>query len=288
MFHPTVRHLTSLFLLCGAVSPIPLLANNLEPGIPGFLLAQNYVPGINLSAYLVSEKLDGVRAIWDGKVLRFKSGNVVHAPTWFTANFPNHPLDGELWMARHSFDKVSAATRRLVPQDQEWRAVTYQVYELPNGFGSFEDRVTALKLAAGLVKVPWLQVVNQFNVADDSELQRTLKYYVDSGSEGLMLHRRDALWQTGRTQALLKLKIILDAEAKVISYEPGKGKYAGMLGALLVEMPNGKRFRLGTGFSDAVRQSPPKLGSMVTYRYRDLTPQGIPKFANFWRVREEE
>jgi DNA ligase-1 len=288
MFYPSLRRLTYLLMLCGVIAPASGAANNQDPAIPGFLLAQNYAPGIDVSAYMVSEKLDGVRAIWDGKVMRFKSGNVVHVPAWFTAGFPEHPLDGELWIARHSFDKVSAAVRRLVPVDQEWQAITYQVYELPNGFGSFEDRVSALKLSATQANVPWLQVVDQFNLADDNALQLALKDYVGAGSEGLMLHRRDALWQTGRTNALLKLKIILDAEATVVAYEPGKGKYSGLLGALIVEMADGKRFRLGTGFSDAVRHTPPKLGSTVTYQYRDLTPQGIPKFANFLRERADE
>lgn len=288
MFRPVMRQLTSLLLICGVVSPAAVLASNPESIAPEILLAQNYESGNTPAAYLVSEKLDGVRAIWDGKVLRFRSGNVIHAPAWFTAGFPAHSLDGELWIGHHRFDQVSAATRKLNPSDEEWRSITYQVYELPNGYGGFEERVKALRLTVDQAKVPWLQVVNQFNVADEKELQKTLEEYVGAGSEGLMLHRRDALWQTGRSDVLLKLKIFLDAEAKVIAYEPGKGKYEGMLGALLLEMPDGKRFKLGTGFSDAVRHSPPKIGSVITYQYRDLTPQGLPKFANFLRVREDE
>lgn len=288
MFDPVVRHLTSLLLLCGVIAPGAVSASSSVSTIPGFLLAENYQPGVHVNDYLVSEKLDGVRAIWDGRVLRFRSGNVIQAPAWFTLGFPDHPLDGELWIAHHNFDRVSAATRKAVPQDEEWAVITYQVYDLPNGLGGFEDRLRTLKSSIDKAQVSWLQVVNQFNVQSESELQKALREYVAAGSEGLMLHRRDALWQTGRTEALLKLKILLDAEAKVIGYEAGKGKYEGLMGALLVEMPDGTRFRLGTGFSDALRHVPPKIGSIVTYQYRDLSPQGIPKFANFLRVRANE
>jgi DNA ligase-1 len=103
-----------------------------------------------------------------------------------------------------------------------------------------------------------------------------------------MLHQADAVWQTGRSDVLLKLKLHLDAEAVVIGHEPGRGKYQGLLGALLVQTPEGQRFRLGSGLSDAQRQSPPAIGSTVTYRYRDLSANGIPKFATFLRVRDSE
>jgi DNA ligase-1 len=286
--HLSLCHLTSFLMFCGALSPLAHSANIPESQMPEILLAQNYVAGMNPAAYYVSEKLDGVRAVWDGKVLRFRSGKVINAPAWFTANFPDHRLDGELWIGRHKFDEVSAATRRLIPIDDEWKEITYQVYELPNGFGSFEDRLVTMKLSVDKANVSWLNVLQQFSVTDENELQSTLKEYVQSGGEGLMLHRRDALWQTGRSDVLLKLKMFLDAEAKVIAHEPGKGKYQGMLGALLLEMPDGIRFSLGTGFSDEQRRFPPEVGSVVTYRYRDLTPQGVPKFANFLRVRVDD
>jgi len=284
---PPLRRLTAILLLIGAITPASLGALP-DRDAPAILLAQNYSNEINPNAYLVSEKLDGVRAIWDGHVLRFRSGRVIHAPVWFTAGFPDHALDGELWLARRSFDQVSAATRRLDPLDHEWQKISYQVFELPGGTGSFEDRLATMRRSAQKANVPWLQVVEHFTVPDDSVLQQKLKQYVASGSEGLMLHRRDALWQTGRSDVLLKLKMFLDADARVVACEPGKGKYKNRLGALLVEMPNGRQFRLGTGFSDEVRLNPPEIGSMVSYRYRDLTPQGLPRFASYLRTRSDE
>lgn len=102
-----------------------------------------------------------------------------------------------------------------------------------------------------------------------------------------MLHRGDAPYAARRSDDLLKLKPYEDAEARVLAHLPGRGKYAGLLGALLVERPDGLQFRLGGGFPDARRRKPPPVGSWVTCRYNGLTEDGVPRFARFLRVRDE-
>ena len=97
--------------------------------------------------------------------------------------------------------------------------------------------------------------VEQFRVADRAVLKRKLDEVVRGGGEGLMLHLADAPYVTGRSDVLLKLKPLQDTEAVVIEHVPGKGKYQGMLGALRVQMPDGKKFLIGTGFTDAARQA---------------------------------
>lgn len=291
---PPLRRLLILMLMSGimqAYAPAyaterPTAAVDLM--VPPILLAQNYSERSDLADYLVSEKLDGVRALWDGKNLQFRSGRLIHAPAWFTAQLPSHPLDGELWMGRHQFDRLSAAVRRQEPRDAEWQAVTYQLYELPGGAGSFRERIELLQASVKHAALPWLQVVQQVRVTDNAALKLKLDQVVRGGGEGLVLHRADAVWQTGRSDVLLKLKPQLDAEAVVVAHEAGKGKYHGMLGAIIVMTPDGQRFRLGTGFSDEQRRNPPAFGSTVTYRYRDLTSTGLPKFASFLRIRESE
>lgn len=289
---PRLRALVLSLCLAGVVTPLALLPDSAiaatDIDTPAILLARNYHAKVNPAAYLVSEKLDGVRAIWDGKQLRFRSGRLIQAPAWFIAALPAHPLDGELWMGRRRFEALSAAVRRQMPDEAEWRQISYQIYELPEGSGSFSERLVTLKQSIAGSQAPWLQVLPQQRIGDHAELQALLKKIVSEGAEGLMLHQADAVWQTGRSDVLLKLKLHLDAEAVVIGHEPGRGKYQGLLGALLVQTPEGQRFRLGSGLSDAQRQSPPAIGSTVTYRYRDLNANGIPKFATFLRVRESE
>ena len=254
---------------------------------PEILLANVYRNDIDPAPYLVSEKLDGVRAIWDGQSLKTRSGRVINAPAWFVDALPALALDGELWIARQRFDEVSGIVRREVPIDAEWRKVRYMLFELPGASGTFEQRVEQMQAIITKANVPWLQVIEQRPAVNRENLKKWLARVVRQGGEGLMLHRADAPYETGRSDTLLKLKPALDAEGIVVLHLPGKGKYEGMLGALEIRLADGKLLRLGSGFSDEQRKNPPQPGAVVTYRYRDLTANGLPRFATFLRVREE-
>ncbi len=251
------------------------------------LLAEVYAADVDVSQYWVSEKFDGVRAQWDGRTLRFRGGGIVPAPAWFTASFPTVPLDGELWIARDRFDALSGTVRKIEPVDAEWRQVRYLIFELPGAAGDFSQRVRQMRAIVAQAGVPWLEAVEQVRVADKAELMQRLDAVLRTGGEGLMLHRADAAYQTGRSDALLKLKPWQDAEAVVVGHVPGKGKYRGMTGALQMEMPDGKRFRIGSGLSDALRRQPPPIGTRITYRYQQLTKNGVPRFPRYLRVRED-
>jgi DNA ligase 1 len=251
------------------------------------LLADLYHDDVDVTQYLISEKFDGVRAIWDGKQLMTRQGNLINAPAWFTADFPKSPLDGELWIKRGAFDIVSGIVRKKEPIDAEWRQVSYLIFEQPNGKGDFSHRYQSLNRIIQNANVKHLKLVKQFKVQDKKQLKQTMAAVVKAGGEGLMLHRANALYETGRGDALLKLKPFFDAEAVVIAHLPGKGKYAGKMGALLVELPNGTQFKLGTGFTDAQREHPPAIGSTVTFIYQHKTKAGKPRFARFLRVRKE-
>ena len=256
---------------------------------PALLLAGRYRPGIDLRDWWVSEKYDGVRAHWDGRQLRTRGGERIAAPPWFTAGWPALPMDGELWAGRGRFEHAQSAAAREQPDDAQWRALRYMVFDLPAHPGSFDERLAALRAAVSALDHTWVQAVPQRKVAGDAELQALLREVVRGGGEGLMLHRGASLYRAGRGEDLLKLKTRDDAEARVIAHVPGKGKHAGRLGALMVETPEGRRFALGTGFTDAQRADPPPVGSWVTYRFRGLHEgSGLPRFASFLRVRSDE
>lgn len=253
---------------------------------PALLLAQDAPAGIDPGGYLVSEKYDGVRAVWNGQSLRFRSGRPVAAPGWFTARLPAWPLDGELWLGRSQFDALSAAVRRQVPLEEEWRRIRYMVFDLPHAAGPFAARAAAIEALAHDLGWPSLQAVPQATLADRAELQRRLETVVAGGGEGLMLHRADAAYRSGRSDALLKLKPLHDAEAVVVGHVAGRGKHLGRMGALRVRTDEGVEFLVGTGFSDAEREHPPPLGSVVTFSYRGTTAAGLPRFASYLRLRE--
>ena len=258
-----------------------------EPGAPPLLLANVYRDDVDLDQYWVSEKLDGVRAWWDGEGLVSRSGNRFNVPSWFVERFPPVQLDGELWMGRGTFERLSGAVRRQVPDDAQWREIRFMVFDLPSSPATFDRRLQRLREMFEAIESPRIALVEQFRVADQDELMDVLHRVVAGGGEGLMLHRGGSLYTAGRSDDLLKLKVYEDAEAVVVGHLPGKGRLAGMLGALVVETPHGQRFRLGTGFSDEERRAPPPLGATVTYRYYGKTRRGVPRFASFLRIRNE-
>ncbi len=251
------------------------------------LLANELRPEIDPANYLVSEKYDGVRAVWNGRTLRFRSGRAVSAPAWFIAKLPREPLDGELWLGRGRFESLSGIVRKTAPEDAEWRQIKYMIFELPQAPGSFAERARQIKAIAARANWPQLIAIEQFRVADRAALKLKLDEIVRGGGEGLMLHLAEAPYVTGRSDVLLKVKPLQDTEAVVIEHIPGKGKYQGMMGALRVRTPEGKIFQIGTGFDDATRRNPPPVGATITYTYRGLTKTGLPRFASYLRVRED-
>ena len=248
------------------------------------LLASVYTGQVDPALCLVSEKYDGVRAVWDGRVLRHRSGREVSAPRSFLAALPREPVDGELWLGRGRFEALSAIVRTASPREADWARIRYMVFEMPSGAGRFSERAERLReLVAGLGTTTQLVAAPQARVADRAELQSRLASVVVAGGEGLMLHLASAPIASGRGDALMKLKPHLDAEAVVVALRGGSGKYRGVVGALEVEAPDGRRFLVGSGLTDAQRRDPPRPGQTITYRYRDLTSNGLPRFATYVR-----
>lgn len=260
---------------------------NVNNGAPALMLARVYEAEVDVSQYWVSEKLDGVRGFWDGDTLRTRGGHTILAPDWFTDNWPDFAMDGELWIARGRFDEVSGIVRSESASDEQWRRVRFMVFDLPQQPGNFTGRLNLMQSTLPQRGITWLQVVRQFRVPDTETLDKMLAGITAAGGEGLMLHHQDAHYESGRSGRILKYKRYEDAEARVMGYSPGKGKYQGMVGALIVEDEQGRRFRLGSGLSDAQRAEPPPVGSWITYRYNGLTSTGLPRFARFLRVRQD-
>jgi DNA ligase-1 len=272
------RQLLVSLLSAGLAAPRGALA---APALP---LLGVWSDALDPAAYLVSEKYDGVRGVWDGTTLRSRTGRRLAAPPAFTAGWPSTPLDGELWLGRGRFEELSGIVRRERPAADAWRGVRYLVFECPGARGDFAERARAIRALVQRSGSPRLVAVEQSFVGDHAALQRRLADVLAQGGEGLALHRADAPYVTGRSDALVKLKPSLDAEATVVGHHAGRGKYAGQLGALAMRTPEGRRFLLGSGLTDALRRDPPPIGSVVTYRYRELTGRGLPRFATYWRL----
>ena len=272
-----------LIVVISVLSSLSALADK-----PALQHAKVYTSGIDPSRYWVSEKLDGVRGYWNGKHLLTRSGQPINAPTWFVSVLPDYPLDGELWIARGQFEQISGLVRRKHTEDSEWVDVKYMLFDLPGHVGMFSARGEAMSALIKRVDKPWVNMIPQSRFSSESDVMTELDRIVALGGEGLMLHRKTAQYASGRTHALLKLKPFTDAEATVIGYRPGKGKFSGQVGSLKVRSDQGVIFYVGSGLSNEQRRNPPPLHSRITFRYQGFTKYGVPRFPVFLRIRHEE
>ncbi|MCC6333999.1 MAG: DNA ligase [Myxococcales bacterium] len=251
-----------------------------EDVAPPVLLAHPWENDVDLTGWWISEKLDGVRAWWDGRRFLSRLGNQFFAPTWFTEGLPNHPLDGELWGGRKLFQRTVGIVKR---QDESplWKELSYVVFDAPAHGGVFEERTAFLEQSVAGRKVAWLQACAHLRCEGVDHLRRELARVEALGGEGLMARQPGSRYEAGRSSTLLKVKSFHDDEARVIDHLPGAGRHKGRLGALLVELADGTQFSVGTGFSDREREAPPKVGAVITFRYQELSNAGVPRFPSF-------
>lgn len=254
---------------------------------PPLLLAHSWTDE-DPTGWWMSEKLDGVRAYWDGEKFISRLGNEYHAPAWFKAGMPQGiKLDGELFSGRKKFQETVSAVRKLIPDDNEWREVTYMVFDALDRDEAFEYRMQFLDDLHGKNDRFW-KVLTQKPCLGVDDLRAELARVEALGAEGLMLRQPGSKYEAGRSHTLLKVKTFFDAEAKITGYEPGKGKHKGRMGAVVCEMPNGNVFAVGSGFTDKQRENPPPIGSVISYRYQEFSRDGIPRFPTFLSVRDYE
>ncbi len=256
-------------------------ANAIKPMLP-----QIYTDQEDVSGWLMSEKLDGVRGYWDGKQMLSKNGNVFYPPQEFTADLPPFPLEGELWGGRGSFERTVSIVMKQQPHDG-WRQLKFAIFDVPMASGGFTARLTAASDWFAAHPAAYAFIIPQLPVADQAALQQELEKIERLGGEGLIVRKPNALYVSGRNMEILKLKSYQDAEATVLAHLPGKGKNAGRLGALLVKFDDGKEFKIGSGFSDDERISPPPIGTVVTFKFYGRYESGLPKFPSFLRIRRD-
>jgi DNA ligase-1 len=258
------------------------------PGVaPPLLLAHSWENDVDLTGWWMSEKLDGVRAFWDGANLVSRLGNVFVAPDWFVEQLPKDlALDGELFGGRGKFQRTVSIVRRQDKGDA-WREIHYVVFDAPKLTLPFEDRLRSVRERLEALNLAHVRAHPHEPCRDVPHLREELARVESLGGEGLMMRKPGSRYEVGRSHTLLKVKTFKDAEARVVEYGPGLGKHVGRVGALICELPNGKRFNVGTGLSNEERAKPPPIGSIITFRYQELTNDGIPRFPSYVGVRDD-
>ena len=249
---------------------------------PNVLLLKTY-KNQNINGWVMSEKLDGIRAIWTGKKLITRSGKTINAPKWFVKDYPTFSIDGELWTKRADFENISSIVSHKVPNEKKWKQITHNIFEVPNAKGDLYQRLEQVKAYENNI----IKVIAQIKIKDKQHLQKFLKNIEKLAGEGVVVRDPNVSYINKRTSKALKVKSFKDAECEVIGHTKGKGKFQGMLGAIKCKLKNNIEFKIGIGFTKIQRQNPPKIGDIITFKYKEFTKYGKPKFASFLRIRNK-
>ena len=265
------------------------------------LLKLSEYKGQNVGGWLASEKLDGVRAYWDGRNLLSRNGKILAAPESWSAHFPPFALDGELYTARGEFEKIQSTVMDKTPSVTAWSEIKFHVFDVPEASGGLLERLSELEkfIAKNPQAGQNLKIIKQVKVKDNAEFESFAEAIIAKGGEGAVVREPNAPYERKRSKNALKYKKFKDAECEVMAINAGTGKYAGLMGSVTCkslgaagsnpdeQIPHGVKFKVGSGFSDAQRANPPKIGSIITYKYQNLTEKGLPRFPIFLRVRED-
>ena len=229
----------------------------------------------------MSEKLDGIRAYWDGKNLISRGGNIINAPKWFIKDYPPFEIDGELWSKRGDFENISSIVRDKIPSEK-WKEIKHYIFEVPNSQGDLAQRLDKLKPYSGKI----IQLIPQIKIRDKNHLKVFLKEIEAKYGEGVVVRNPNTSYINHRSSQALKVKSFKDSECEVIGYKDGKGKFEDLVGSIRCRLDNGIEFKVGSGLNYKLRVNPPKIGDIITIKYQNLTKYGKPRFPVFLRVRK--
>ncbi len=268
-----------LVFLLGLLLIIPQAAQCAED----LLLLKIWQPSQAIKGWQMSEKLDGVRARWDGHHLISRGGHAFAAPDWFTKGFPPFALDGELWSKRGDFEHIVSIVRKKTAHEG-WKQLTYQIFEVPDQQGGLPERLAVLQHYLSVHPNTYIRIIAQQRCRGKGHLKAWLQQLVSDGAEGVVVRNPLTPYQTGRSPDALKVKPYQDAECEVVGYKPGKGKLAGLTGALRCRMDDGQVISLGSGLNQRLRTTPPAIGQVITFKYYGLTRNKKPRHPVFLRL----
>ena len=226
----------------------------------------------SLKGYVVSEKLDGVRAFWDGKVLKARSNKAFAAPKCWLEKFPSFALDGELMLENGGFEQLLSVVNKANASCEAWDGVRYHIFDAPNAAGSLLERLNVAQNYIDTLSAPHpLRVIEQRKIDSKAQLTALLKQNSARGGEGLVVRKNAAPYERFRTSNAMKLKAYEDAECRVVAHHEGKGRLAGKFGSLTCEQvfdealmnPNSANFGLNSSKfgSQSVENSQNSLNS---------------------------
>ncbi len=222
------------------------------------LLLSDYI-GQTVEGWLASEKIDGIRALWNGSQFVSRNGVTFAVPDWFKVGMPDCPLDGEFFAG--SLGLTISAT-----QAGRWQEVRFHAFDAPSG-DKFKDRVARL---ATMALPAHCEVVRHWST-DTVGAIRKADEIAGGGGEGLVVRDPSASYVAGRSSSALKIKPTRSAEMIVHGYH-GKGIIGDWCG-VTVKLNTGEKV---------------ELGDRVTFAFSGVTDNGIPRCPSFIALRDYE
>ncbi len=262
-------------------------------------------------SWYMSEKFDGIRAIWTGSQLLTRSLRpFTYVPIWFIKQLPmGKVLDGEIYIPDVAFSYFSSlsVTKQCENVDSKWKKVKYLIFDYPIKNMNFEKRFHILKnirFKGKQVELIKFDKLNEIQKEFD-KINKKFEEVTEAGGEGVMLIRSNSQYESKRSRNSLKYKKEYTGEAVVTDLKEGLGKYRGMLGKLHCVLPNGKRFFCGTGFSDVERKmyhfdktvcemieddtdsiKIPRIGDTISYSCMEIIDKtGVPRMSVYRGLR---
>jgi len=171
------------------------------------VLARNWDGKIDPSGWWISEKLDGARAYWDGqnRIMWSKQGKQILAPEYFVEKFPKINLDGELWWERGKFQEIMGILHSKDPD--RWKNLKFCVFDFPYPEILFEARMMEIEKIISVAQTPYLDFLKMTKCEGKDHLNQFLENVDSGGGEGLMLRQPESLYEMGRSDGMLKVKI---------------------------------------------------------------------------------
>lgn len=264
------------------------------------MLSTDWESSVDPTGFWMSEKLDGILALWDGEKLMTRSGNTINVPDWFISSLPQDRLLGELFLGRQKFPETLSVVRRARPRPLDWARVTYRVFDAPDVVGPFESRMYFVCQTLLSIQDIWrgaekpkfaprespILVVNQTVCASRAHLDEFHRTLVTAGAEGTMLRRPKSPYRVGRSADLLRRKDWFTEEARVVGHNYNPDGFRSLQCQLLSD-PN-ITFDVGSGLDASLVRNPPKEGAIITVKYKSRTDSGRLREPSFICVRDYE
>lgn len=268
----------------------------------------------SINGWYVSEKLDGMRVRCEGGRLITMLEKELHVPDEWIEQVPNGLiLDGELTIPGESRQAMLAVVKDHIPDRAEWRKVRFNVFDIINREAYRYNYETIAQLRSNVV-VPVHQERLPFKQVDAVERLRTFTAdIINRGGEGAIVRDPMARYSVGKQHHILKVKPRQDAEARIVGFKSGQGKYFGMIGSICCKLVDKvpiyfdisgltdeeRKFadEAGTRWAqanpsavvpDSVRAEYFTRGAIITFKYRGKTRDGVPMEAQYWRPRDED